>query len=509
MSTGRPKIRSGAVMWIAGPVQYLIAQLVAQAAWRTPYSWLINPLSDLGAVHCQRTGSGYPLPRYVCSPLHGIVNASVIALGVLLAGGVLLTAPCWGRGVASRGARILLIAAAAGSVLVGLVPEDVNPGLHLLGAFAGIVVGNCGFVLAGLVRRGSPLGKLWPVTLPLSILAMTAAVLLFTGAIPAGDFGGVERLAVFPLRCWMVIAGIFLLHRTGQGTGAGPASRGDPLLRRPVCAADQPAHPQVSTGVPLSISDREYPALTGRSGTQRARGGHAHGSGVRRRPSSGRSHQPPGTVRSAAVRTGQVFSGTTELEMSGWRVRQRSHLSVGLLPDQDLVAPAIGGTLEASHLLETQGLDHTLGPLVEGGNGHPERGRGEPVAAEVQPSLDRLPPQPDPGKFGAQATPGVERGLVVVPARHLAVLPERAETNELVPIEQRKEAAGRMGQEVWVSACHVIAVIRRRVTPRGDGSGVLRVHGNDPHAASEWTPSPTRSCCPDSARARSFPRSCE
>ena len=102
MGTGRPKIRVGAVMWIAGPVQYLIAQLVAQAAWRTPYSWMVNPLSDLGAVHCQRTGSGYPLPRYVCSPLHGVVNTSVIALGILLAGGVLLTASCWGSGTASR-----------------------------------------------------------------------------------------------------------------------------------------------------------------------------------------------------------------------------------------------------------------------------------------------------------------------------------------------------------------------------------------------------------------------
>jgi hypothetical membrane protein len=81
-------------MWIAGPAQYLIAQLVAQAAWRIPYSWMVNPLSDLGAVHCQRMGSGYPLPRYVCSPLHGVVNASVIVLGVLLAGGMLLTASC-------------------------------------------------------------------------------------------------------------------------------------------------------------------------------------------------------------------------------------------------------------------------------------------------------------------------------------------------------------------------------------------------------------------------------
>ena len=236
-------------MWIAGPVQYLIAQLVAQAAWRTPYSWMVNPPSDLGAVHCQRTGSGYPLPRYVCSPLHGVVNASVIALAALLAGGVLLTASCWGGGAASRAARILLIAGAAGSVMVGLVPEDVNLSLHVLGAFAGIVVGNCGFLLAGLIRRSSPLSRLRPVTLPLSILAVTAAVLLFTGGIPAGDFGGVERLAVFPLRCWMVIAGIFLLRDAARSDGPGPASRVAAL-----CLGG-PVRSQVRAHMEVSVSD--------------------------------------------------------------------------------------------------------------------------------------------------------------------------------------------------------------------------------------------------------------
>ena len=169
----------------------------------------------------RNNSSGHTRP----SPLHGIVNASVIALGILLAGGVLLTASCWGGGVVSRAARILLIVGAAGSVMVGLVPEDVNPSLHVLGAFAGIVAGSCGFVLAGLIGRSSPLGRLRPVTLPLSILAVTAAVLLFTSGIPAGDFGAVERLAVFPLRSWMVIAGILLLREAAQDAGTGPASR--------------------------------------------------------------------------------------------------------------------------------------------------------------------------------------------------------------------------------------------------------------------------------------------
>jgi hypothetical membrane protein len=220
---GQLAIRVGAVAWVAGPVQYLIAQLVVQSAWRIPYSWMVNPLSDLGAVHCQRTGSGNPLPRYVCSPLHGVMNVSVIALGVLLAVGVLLTARCWGSGIASRSARSLLILAATGSVLVGLVPEDVNLGLHLLGAFLGIAVGNSGFILAGLIGRTSPLGRLRPLTLPLSILAMAATVLLFTATLlrltdytPVVGYGGMERLAVYPLRCWLVIAGIYLLREAGR-----------------------------------------------------------------------------------------------------------------------------------------------------------------------------------------------------------------------------------------------------------------------------------------------------
>jgi len=215
------KIRAGAIMWITGPALFLAAQLAAQSAWRTPYSWMANPLSDLGAARCQRTGSGYPLPRYVCSPLHQVMNVSLVALGVLLAGGVLLTARCWGPGAVSRGARALLIAAAAGSVLVGLVPEDVYLPAHLLGAVLGIAVGNCRFVLAGLIRRPSPLARLRPLTLPLSILALAAAVLLLTGLTPAAGFGGMERLAVYPLRCWMVIAGIYLLREATRADQTG------------------------------------------------------------------------------------------------------------------------------------------------------------------------------------------------------------------------------------------------------------------------------------------------
>jgi hypothetical protein len=44
-----------------------------------------------------------------------------------------------------------------------------------------------------------------------------------------------------------------------------------PAAHRSVCAAGQPAGTQVGRGIGLSGSDREFPPLTGRSGTQRAR----------------------------------------------------------------------------------------------------------------------------------------------------------------------------------------------------------------------------------------------
>jgi len=55
-----------------------------------------------------------PPPRFVCSPLHAVLNTSAVALGVLLVAGVLLTGPAWGAGAVSRAARALLVAAGPG-----------------------------------------------------------------------------------------------------------------------------------------------------------------------------------------------------------------------------------------------------------------------------------------------------------------------------------------------------------------------------------------------------------
>jgi hypothetical membrane protein len=253
-------VKAGAVAWIVGTVQFVIAELVAQSAWRTPYSWATNAISDLGAVHCGSTGAANPPARYVCSPLHAVLNTSAITLGILLISGTILTSPAWGPGAASRISRTLLVAAGAGMILAGLKPEDVSLNLHVLGAFLIFAAGSTALVLAGLTRRESPLGRLRVLTLPLSITAVTATWLMFSHHTPVLGYGGMERAALYLLLCWTVITGAHLLLATTrprssqhtQGAFAASHARADPRAARPqpgFIASRQNHHPGMHAGL--------------------------------------------------------------------------------------------------------------------------------------------------------------------------------------------------------------------------------------------------------------------
>ena len=93
----------------------------------------------------------------------------------------------------------------------------------------------------------------------------------------------------------------------------------DPLLRRSVCAAGQPAYSLVRRRIGLSASDRKFPPLTGRSGTQRAR----------RLPLAvGRCCQP-GAVYAAAATAGawrcarQLRSSASSMALRSYWLRPR------------------------------------------------------------------------------------------------------------------------------------------------------------------------------------------
>ena len=82
----------GGAFWML-TLLYFVGQLVAQTAWRTPYSLIDNRVSDLGNTECGRTLAD----TYICSPLHAVMNATFVLTGVLILIGLFLTRRVWPR----------------------------------------------------------------------------------------------------------------------------------------------------------------------------------------------------------------------------------------------------------------------------------------------------------------------------------------------------------------------------------------------------------------------------
>src|SRR4051794_14748904 len=62
----------GPIVWQLS-VQYFLVQVVVASAWKSSYSWRLNAISDLGATSCGQFDG-----RYMCSPLHALMNTSFI-----------------------------------------------------------------------------------------------------------------------------------------------------------------------------------------------------------------------------------------------------------------------------------------------------------------------------------------------------------------------------------------------------------------------------------------------
>ncbi|WP_177164873.1 DUF998 domain-containing protein [Streptomyces sp. 2112.3] len=202
--------RIGAAAWIVAVVQFLVVQLVVEAGWRTPYSWAENNISDLGNISCRIWDDSRP--RYVCSPLHDVMNAGFAVHGVLLFVGILLAGSCWGRGGISVSSRILLVISAGGWVLVGVVPADVDENLHVVGALLIMGLGNLGLLLTGFSPRGSLFGGLRSVTLSIAVVTVFAAWMFFGQHDPGIGMGSLERIAACALDAWTLVMALAILR---------------------------------------------------------------------------------------------------------------------------------------------------------------------------------------------------------------------------------------------------------------------------------------------------------
>ena len=171
-------------------------------------------ISDLGALQCQ------PL---VCSSLHWVMNGSFVLQGLLIVSGAVLTRAVFSEGRAYALIFALFVVAGLGVLLVGLVPEDSNFHLHILGAIANFVGGNVAMILLGrkMIRASmcDPVTsrvKSW-ITFGLGSIGLLATLALgFRGSASWAALGWqaglVERIAAYPLPLWLTWMGLLLLR---------------------------------------------------------------------------------------------------------------------------------------------------------------------------------------------------------------------------------------------------------------------------------------------------------
>ena len=210
------RLRWGGLAWLL-TLQFFVAEAIAQLRFGAGYSRAANVVSDLGASY---------------SPAAGLMNASFMLQGVLIAAGALLLRPALPR-AAGRLATALLLVAAAGVIVVGVVPLDADSTVHAVGAGAHLAGSSLGLLALAhaLRRRSERLGSLIAV---FGVVASAASVFFVVGITRFLGEGGMERAAVYPLPLALAItAGA--LWRGGAETSA----RTDAPSRREVRARER------------------------------------------------------------------------------------------------------------------------------------------------------------------------------------------------------------------------------------------------------------------------------
>ena len=196
----------GGLAWLS-IVQYFVVEELVRQGWSLPYSRQSNYISDLGAVGC-----GTYEGRTVCSPDHVWMNVSFALVGVAIMIGAVL---------ARSGARSpltplvvgLYVAAGAGSVLVGLFPEDTNGALHGLGAALFFLAASLGHILLGLRLRRTTAGSAYGTALAIvGVIGLVGTVLLGSATDLGFGAGLVERVVVYGADLGFIATGLLMIR---------------------------------------------------------------------------------------------------------------------------------------------------------------------------------------------------------------------------------------------------------------------------------------------------------
>jgi hypothetical membrane protein len=193
---------------------------IASRAWRTPYLFAQNYISDLGAVRCASAApTGLTREVSICSPLHAWMNLSFVLQGMLICTGAILLRRLMTTCPWSAPARWFLVLSGVGLVVVGLAPEDVHSSIHFSGAAAHLFLGDLGVGLLGfaLRRHASHVSKALATSVGgLGLLGLLATLMVATHRFVGIGAGAMERISAYPIPISLSMLGAAFLWRSGS-----------------------------------------------------------------------------------------------------------------------------------------------------------------------------------------------------------------------------------------------------------------------------------------------------
>jgi hypothetical membrane protein len=196
-------VRLGAILFVS-TLQYFLVQALVSLRWSPPYSLSRNTISDLGNTACGKFNG-----RFVCSPLHSLMNVSFALLGLAMIGGSLLVCRYVPTTRTQTVGFMSVAVGGVGAVMVGLFPENTIPALHGIGATLPFLIGNIGLLVVGLSLAV-------PAALRVYTVLSGAVSLIFLMFYAAGHYlglgeGGIERVVAYPQTVWLIVFGIYLV----------------------------------------------------------------------------------------------------------------------------------------------------------------------------------------------------------------------------------------------------------------------------------------------------------
>ncbi|MFD1416607.1 DUF998 domain-containing protein [Oceanobacillus jeddahense] len=210
-SNNRLSIRIGLISWIALSAYFFIETIIIRAT-TAPYSFLNQPMSDLGVTTCGT--DTYVLASYaICSPYHWLMNWTFFLTGLAILIGAVLIYPLWPKVRSTKVASVFIGIFGVSYGISGIIPADIDFNWHTLSALPGMVVQIPAMILISIaIYRKLPRIFWW--TIICTTITSAALFSLFLQPVFTSLPGGLlQRVLYASVYIWLTGTSIGLWSR--------------------------------------------------------------------------------------------------------------------------------------------------------------------------------------------------------------------------------------------------------------------------------------------------------